>query len=60
MRWLLLENASSRLLEPGEQIVADAAAAVKYNPDAIFAPGDRIPGESAEQTQAVEFVTGLK
>ncbi len=44
VRWLLLENASASLLKPGEQLLTSAAAAVSYAPNAVFAPGDRVPG----------------
>jgi hypothetical protein len=50
VRWLLVENASKKLLEPGEQSVADIDSAIAYNPDAVFAPGDQVPG----------FIPGLK
>ncbi len=50
VRWLLLENASASLLEPDEQTLADIRAAVAFAPDAVFAPGDRVPG----------FLPGLK
>jgi hypothetical protein len=50
VRWLLVENATLGLLEPGEKGVADIAAAVDYNPEAVFAPGDQVPG----------FIPGLK
>lgn len=50
VRWLLVENASTRLLLPGEQSVSDIDAAVAYNPEVVFAPGDQVPG----------FIPGLK
>lgn len=50
VRWLLLENASASLLLPDEQRVTDIAAAIAFAPDAVFAPGDRVPG----------FLPGLK
>lgn len=50
VRWLLLENASASLLLPDELRVADIAAAIAFAPDAVFAPGDRVPG----------FLPGLK
>jgi len=50
VRWLLLENASAALLLPDEQTVADIRAAIAWRPDAVFAPGDRVPG----------FLPGLK
>jgi len=50
VRWLLVENASSHLLEAGEEKVPDIASAVAYNPEVVFAPGDQMPG----------FVPGLK
>jgi len=50
VRWLVFGDASARLLRPGEIAVADAAAAVRYAPHAVFAPGDRAPA----------FIPGLK
>jgi len=50
VRWLLVENASKNLLEAGEIAVPDIAAAVEYDPDVVFAPGDQMPG----------FIPGLK
>ncbi len=50
VRWLLVENASSDLLEPGEIPVPDIASAVAYNPEVVFAPGDQMPG----------FIPGIK
>lgn len=50
VRWLLVENASRDLLEPGEVEVPDIAAAIAYNPGVVFAPGDQMPG----------FIPGMK
>lgn len=50
VRWLLVENASGRLLEPGEVAVTDIESAIDYNPEVVFAPGDQVPG----------FIPGLK
>ena len=50
VRWLVFGDASARLLRPGELAVPDAAAAVRYAPHAVFAPGDRVPS----------FIPGLK
>ena len=50
VRWLLVENASRELLEPNEELVPDISSAIAYNPDAVFAPGDQMPG----------FIPGLK
>jgi hypothetical protein len=50
VRWLLVENASIKLLEPGEESVADIDSAIAYNPEVVFAPGDQVPG----------FIPGLK
>ena len=50
VRWLLLENASASLLQPGEQQLDTATEAVRYAPDAVFVPGDRAPA----------FIPGLK
>ncbi len=50
VRWLLLEAASKKLVEPNETVLTDVAAAVAYEPDVVFAPGDRVPG----------FIPGLK
>ena len=50
VRWLLVENASMALLEPGDIPVADIASAIEYNPEVVFAPGDQMPG----------FIPGLK
>lgn len=50
VRWLLVENASTELLEAGEELVPDISSAIAYNPEAVFAPGDQMPG----------FIPGLK
>jgi len=50
VRWLLVENASADLLEPGEIAVPGIAAAITYNPEVVFAPGDQMPG----------FIPGIK
>ena len=50
VRWLLVENASEKLLEPGEQKLPDIDAAIAYDPEVVFAPGDQVPG----------FIPGLK
>ncbi len=50
VRWLLVGNASGKLLEPGEETVPDIASAIAYNPEVVFAPGDQMPG----------FIPGLK
>ena len=50
VRWLLVENASEKLLEPGEQKLRDIDAAIAYEPEVVFAPGDQMPG----------FIPGLK
>ena len=49
VRWLLVENASPDLLEPGE-IVVDIESAISYKPEVVFAPGDQMPG----------FIPGIK
>lgn len=50
MRWLLVENASKKLLKPGEVEVPDIDSAIAYNPEVVFAPGDQMPG----------FIPGMK
>ena len=50
VRWLLLNNASTNLLEAGEQTVPSASAAIEFKPDVVFVPGDRVPA----------FIPGLK
>lgn len=50
VRWLLVADASPALLTANEVSVSNVAEAVRYNPDAVFAPGDRVPG----------FIPGLK
>lgn len=50
VRWLLVENASMDLLEHGEISVPGIAAAIAYNPEVVFAPGDKMPG----------FIPGMK
>jgi CDP-glycerol glycerophosphotransferase (TagB/SpsB family) len=50
VRWLLVENASEKLLQAGEQKLPDIDSAIAYNPEVVFAPGDQMPG----------FIPGLK
>ncbi|NND55258.1 MAG: CDP-glycerol--glycerophosphate glycerophosphotransferase [Gammaproteobacteria bacterium] len=50
VRWMVLPPADPGLLTGDETRVADAADAVNYCPDLVFAPGDRVPG----------FIPGLK
>ena len=50
VRWLVFGDASASLFRQGEIAVPDAAAAVRYAPHAVFAPGDRAPA----------FIPGLK
>lgn len=50
IRWLIVGDASASLLGPDDVIVPDARAAISFSPDAVFAPGDRIPS----------FIPGLK
>ena len=50
VRWLLVENASPDLLEPGEIPVDDIESAIAYKPEVVFAPGDQMPG----------FIPGIK
>lgn len=50
VRWLVIGNASPALLLPDEQTVSDIRAAISFAPDAVFIPGDRVPG----------FLPGLK
>lgn len=51
IRWLLAgDEADPGLLEPGERQLAGAAEAIAYAPEAVFVPGDRVPG----------FLPGLK
>lgn len=50
VRWLLVQDASPAYLHANEQALPDIAAAVRYAPDIVFAPGDRVPG----------FIPGLK
>ena len=47
---MVLPPADPALLQPDEERLSDAAAAVAYAPDIVFAPGDRVPG----------FLPGLK
>ena len=49
--WLLVgSEVSAQFLHPDEVVLADVAAAVNYQADAVFAPGDRVPA----------FIPGLK
>ncbi|WP_299017031.1 CDP-glycerol glycerophosphotransferase family protein [uncultured Photobacterium sp.] len=51
VKWLLVgKDVSKQFLLPGEEMLESVDAAVTYHPDAVFAPGDRIPG----------FIPGLK
>jgi len=50
VRWLVVGNASKSLLEPGETDAGDIDAAIAYDPQVVFAPGDQVPG----------FIPGLK
>jgi CDP-glycerol glycerophosphotransferase (TagB/SpsB family) len=50
VRWLIIGDASTNLLNSDEHACASVADAVTYKPDAVFAPGDRIPA----------FIPGLK
>jgi len=50
VRWLLVGNASKNLLEPGEMDAGDIDAAIEYDPQVVFAPGDQVPG----------FIPGMK
>ena len=44
VRWLLVKNASKHLLEPGDMDAGDIDAAIAYDPQVVFAPGDQVPG----------------
>lgn len=44
VRWLVVGNASKRLLEPGETDAGDFDDAIAYAPQVVFAPGDQMPG----------------
>jgi CDP-glycerol glycerophosphotransferase (TagB/SpsB family) len=48
--WLLLADASTNLLQPDEQRLVTAGDAVRFAPNAVFVPGDRVPA----------FIPGLK
>jgi hypothetical protein len=50
VRWLVVGNASKNLLEPGDLNVDDIDAAIDYQPQVVFAPGDHVPG----------FIPGMK
>jgi len=50
VRWLVLENASTDSLKPGEIAATSIKGAIDYEPHAVVAPGDRIPS----------FIPGLK
>lgn len=51
VKWLLVgQDVSPQYLLPGEEVLESVAAAVAYQPDAVFAPGDRIP----------RFIPGMK
>ena len=50
IRWLVIGDASAELLAANEVSCTSVAKAVGFAPDAVFAPGDRIPS----------FIPGLK
>ena len=51
VKWLLVgKDVSPAFLQPDEEALESVDAAVTYRADAVFAPGDRIPG----------FIPGLK
>jgi CDP-glycerol glycerophosphotransferase (TagB/SpsB family) len=50
VRWLVVEDANAKLLRTGEQRLNTAEEAVRFAPDAVFVPGDRVPA----------FIPGLK
>jgi hypothetical protein len=50
VQWLILENASINSLKPGEIAAANIKEAIDYQPHAVVASGDRVPG----------FIPGLK
>lgn len=51
VKWLLVgKDVSKSFLLPGEEALDSVDSAVAYRPDAVFAPGDRIPS----------FIPGLK
>jgi hypothetical protein len=50
VRWLIIEDADPDLLGADEQRCASIKEAIPFDPVAVFAPGDRIPG----------FIPGLK
>jgi CDP-glycerol glycerophosphotransferase (TagB/SpsB family) len=50
VRWLIIGDASTKLLNSDEHACTGVADAVTYKPDAVFAPGNRIPA----------FIPGLK
>lgn len=51
VKWLLVgKDVSRAFLKENEEILATLSDAVAYSPDAVFAPGDRVPS----------FISGLK
>lgn len=50
VRWMILAPASTELLRDGEIQIPSAKDAVGYAPDAVYVPGDRVPG----------FIPGIK
>ena len=49
VRWLIVRDAAPALLHPDEQALT-IREAIRYKPNAVFVPGDRVPG----------FLSGLK